>query len=69
MTVKDKFIFGVEVETTRGLIKDSSVDTRINHAIEMSRSGHLDFLAVTDNPGGSSHIQPEFLAQKRCPGL
>jgi len=64
MTVKDKFIFGVEVETTRGLIKDLSVDTRINHAIEMSRSGHLDFLAVTDNPGGSSHIQPEFLAQK-----
>ena len=59
----DRFLVGVELETTRGLAMDEKGESAKLLANRLSELEQVDLICVTDNPGGNPHIRPEILGQ------
>ena len=59
----DRFLTAVEIETSRGLLMAESSRKTAELAKSLSDFDQVDFVALTDNPGGNPHIRPEVLGQ------
>ena len=59
----DKFLTAVEIETSRGLLMAETSRKTAELAKSLSEFDRVDFVALTDNPGGNPHIRPEILGQ------
>ena len=59
----DRFLTGVEIETSRGLLMAEESRKTAELAQSLSDFEQVDFVALTDNPGGNPHIRPEVLGQ------
>jgi len=59
----DRFLTAVEIETSRGLLMAEASRKTAELAKSLSEFDRVDFVALTDNPGGNPHIRPEVLGQ------
>ena len=59
----DRFLTAVEIETSRGLLMAETSRKTAELAKSLSEFDRVDFVALTDNPGGNPHIRPEILGQ------
>ena len=59
----DRFLTAVEIETSRGLLMAEASRKTAELAKTLSEFDRVDFVSLTDNPGGNPHIQPEVLGQ------
>jgi methylenetetrahydrofolate reductase (NADPH) len=59
----DRFLTAVEIETSRGLLMAEASRKTAELAKALSEFDKVDFVALTDNPGGNPHIRPEVLGQ------
>jgi methylenetetrahydrofolate reductase (NADPH) len=59
----DRFLTAVEIETSRGLLMAEASRKTAELAKSLSEFERVDFVALTDNPGGNPHIRPEILGQ------
>jgi len=59
----DRFLTAVEIETSRGLLMSEASRKTAELAKSLSEFDRVDFVALTDNPGGNPHIRPEVLGQ------
>ncbi len=58
----NRFILAVEVETSRGLLTETSAQKAQSLAYNLMEAGIADIVCMTDNPGGNPHNRPETLA-------
>jgi methylenetetrahydrofolate reductase (NADPH) len=59
----DRFLTAVEIETSRGLLMAEASRKTADLGKRLSEFDKVDFVALTDNPGGNPHIRPEVLGQ------
>jgi methylenetetrahydrofolate reductase (NADPH) len=59
----DRFLTAIEIETSRGLLMAETSRKTAELAKALSDFDSVDFVALTDNPGGNPHIRPEVLGQ------
>jgi methylenetetrahydrofolate reductase (NADPH) len=59
----DRFLTAVEIETSRGLLMAETSRKTADLAKQLSEFDKVDFVTITDNPGGNPHIRPEVLGQ------
>jgi methylenetetrahydrofolate reductase (NADPH) len=59
----DRFLTAVEIETSRGLLMAEASRKTAELAKRLSEFDKVDFVSLTDNPGGNPHIRPEVLGQ------
>ena len=59
----DRFLTAVEIETSRGLLMAEASRKTAELAKTLSEFDRVDFVSLTDNPGGNPHIRPEVLGQ------
>ena len=59
----DRFLTAVEIETSRGLLMAEASRKTAEIAKALSEFERVDFVSLTDNPGGNPHIRPEVLGQ------
>lgn len=59
----DRFLTAVEIETSRGLLMAEASRKTADLAKQLSEFDKVDFVSLTDNPGGNPHIRPEVLGQ------
>ena len=59
----DRFLTAVEIETSRGLLMAEASRKTAELAKSLSEFDRVDFVSLTDNPGGNPHIRPEVLGQ------
>ena len=59
----DRFLTAVEIETSRGLLMAETSRKTAELAKSLSEFDRVDFVSLTDNPGGNPHIRPEVLGQ------
>jgi methylenetetrahydrofolate reductase (NADPH) len=59
----NKFLTAVEIETSRGLLMAEASRKTAELAKSLSEFDQVDFVSLTDNPGGNPHIRPEVLGQ------
>jgi len=59
----DRFLTSVEIETSRGLLMAEASRKTAELAKSLSEFDKVDFVSLTDNPGGNPHIRPEVLGQ------
>ncbi|NQW17857.1 MAG: methylenetetrahydrofolate reductase C-terminal domain-containing protein [Chloroflexi bacterium] len=57
----DRFIFAVEIETTRGLAMEEPANRMARLAHNLVDFADVDVLGLTDNPGGNPNNRPEAL--------
>ena len=60
----DRFLTTVEIETSRGILMDEDSRKTMNSAQSLAEFDRVDFVSLTDNPGGNPHIRPEVLGQE-----
>jgi methylenetetrahydrofolate reductase (NADPH) len=58
-----RFLTAVEIETSRGLLMAEASRKTAELAKALSEFDRVDFVSLTDNPGGNPHIRPEVLGQ------
>jgi methylenetetrahydrofolate reductase (NADPH) len=59
----ERFLTAVEIETSRGMLMSETSRRTVEQAKTLSEFEQVDFVALTDNPGGNPHIRPEVLGQ------
>lgn len=59
----NRFLTAVEIETSRGLLMAEASRKTAELAKTLSEFERVDFVSLTDNPGGNPHIRPEVLGQ------
>jgi methylenetetrahydrofolate reductase (NADPH) len=59
----DRFLTAVEIETSRGLLMAEASKKTAELAKTLADFERVDFVSLTDNPGGNPHIRPEVLGQ------
>ncbi len=52
------FVIGTELVTTRGVIEQRSGQVLMELAHQLAENPRIDFLSLTDNPGGNPMIAP-----------
>lgn len=60
LLASDEFIHGIELVTSRGILQNEGSQT-LRFAHELMDYHLLDFISITDNPGGSPMMAPETL--------
>ena len=60
----DRFLTTVEIETSRGILMGEDSRKTMDSAQSMAEFDRVDFVSLTDNPGGNPHIRPEVLGQE-----
>jgi len=63
MAETGRFLFAVEMETTRGLLTDGRAREATERAREVADSGQIDFISISDNPFGNPSISPEVMGE------
>jgi len=58
------FVIGSELVTSRGVIEQHSGQALVELAHELAENSRIDFLSLTDNPGGNPMIAPDMLANR-----
>ncbi len=61
---EDKFLTGVELVNTRGIIKQKNSQKVLILAENLSKDNRIDWLSITDSAGGNPTISPDFLGKK-----
>ena len=60
----DRFLTTVEIETSRGILMGIDARKMMDSAQSLAEFDRVDFVSLTDNPGGNPHIRPEVLGQE-----
>ena len=60
----DRFLTTVEIETSRGIFMGRDSRKTMDSAQLLAEFDMVDFVSLTDNPGGNPHIRPEVLGQE-----
>ena len=58
------FVIGAELVTSRGLLEQRSGQALVELAHQLAENPRVDFLSLTDNPGGNPMIAPDLLANR-----
>ena len=64
LSAPDPFVIGTELVTTRGVIEQHSGRALVELAHQLAENPRIDFLSLTDNPGGNPMIAPDMLANR-----
>ncbi len=64
LSAPDAFVIGTELVTTRGVIEQHSGRALVELAHQLAENPRIDFLSLTDNPGGNPMIAPDMLANR-----
>jgi len=59
-----RFVYGVEVVTTRGLLTDDHPQDVVSFARGLLDDPRIGWISITDNPGGGPMLPPDWLAGK-----
>ena len=60
----NRFLTTVEIETSRGILMGIDARKTMDSAQSLAEFDRVDFVSLTDNPGGNPHIRPEVLGQE-----
>jgi methylenetetrahydrofolate reductase (NADPH) len=60
----DAFVIGTELVTSRGVIEQHSGQALVELSHQLAENPRIDFLSLTDNPGGNPMIAPDMLANR-----
>ena len=60
----DKFLYGVELTSSRGIISESKIEKTINFGENLINTPEIDWISVTDNAGGHPTLRPATLGEK-----
>lgn len=60
---EDRFLTAVEIETSRGLLMAEASRKTAELAKRLADFDRVDWVSLTDNPGGNPHVRPEVLGQ------
>jgi methylenetetrahydrofolate reductase (NADPH) len=58
------FVIGSELVTSRGILEQHSGQALVELAHQLAANPRIDFLSLTDNPGGNPMIAPDMLANR-----
>ena len=58
------FVIGSELVTSRGILEQHSGQALVELAHQLAENPRVDFLSLTDNPGGNPMIAPDMLANR-----
>ncbi|MGH2860574.1 MAG: methylenetetrahydrofolate reductase C-terminal domain-containing protein [Solirubrobacteraceae bacterium] len=58
------FVVGSELVTSRGVLEQHSGQALVELAHQLAENPRIDFLSLTDNPGGNPMIAPDMLANR-----
>jgi methylenetetrahydrofolate reductase (NADPH) len=58
------FVIGAELVTSRGILEQHSGQALVELAHRLAENPRIDFLSLTDNPGGNPMIAPDMLANR-----
>ena len=64
LSAPDAFVIGTELVTSRGVIEQHSGQALVELAHQLAENPRIDFLSLTDNPGGNPMIAPDMLANR-----
>ena len=64
LSAPDPFVIGTELVTTRGVIEQHSGRALVELGHQLAENPRIDFLSLTDNPGGNPMIAPDMLANR-----
>jgi methylenetetrahydrofolate reductase (NADPH) len=60
----EAFVIGAELVTSRGVLEQHSGQALVELAHQLAENERIDFLSLTDNPGGNPMIAPDMLANR-----
>ena len=66
LSAPDAFVIGTELVTSRGVLEQHSGQALVELAHQLAENPRIDFLSLTDNPGGNPMIAPDMLAALRA---
>ncbi len=58
---QDKFLFGVELVTTRGMVLQESSQKAVSFGEDLAAAEKVDWISITDNAGGNPALSADFL--------
>ena len=61
---ENKFLVGVELVNSRGIIQQANSQKALKLASELSEDNRIDWLSITDSAGGNPTMSPDFLAKQ-----
>ncbi len=64
LSAPDAFVIGAELVTSRGVLEQRSGQALVELAHQLAENPRIDFLSLTDNPGGNPMIAPDMLANR-----
>ncbi|MDE3133719.1 MAG: methylenetetrahydrofolate reductase C-terminal domain-containing protein [Acidobacteriota bacterium] len=64
LAAPDAFVIGAELVTSRGILEQRSGQALVELAHQLAENPRVDFLSLTDNPGGNPMIAPDMLANR-----
>ena len=64
LSAPDAFVIGTELVTSRGVLEQHSGQALVELAHQLAENPRIDFLSLTDNPGGNPMIAPDMLANR-----
>ncbi len=64
LSAPDAFVIGSELVTSRGVLEQRSGQVLMELAHRLAEDPRIDFLSLTDNPGGNPMIAPDALAAR-----
>ena len=64
MLAGDRFCYGAEVVTTRGMLTDERPQDVVGLARGLLDDPRIGWISITDNPGGGPMLPPDWLAGK-----
>jgi len=63
MMVGDRFIYGAEVVTNRGLVHAGTPSQLVELGKQLLSDPSISWISITDNPGGNPMLPPDWLAR------